>query len=183
MGNIKKLFPIFALISILSVTTIACSGSRDIDTGINSDNNENTSERNEEEKKVEPVVYKQSDTVEIDGKKISILEVKTHTSSNQFIKPEDGKRFLAVKVTEENVSNEGVSYNALNYKLVDTDGSTYSEGFADIDNFLSAGDLQPTRKATGWLVYEVPVDKVNSEFELIYEPLSFDSKQAVWALE
>ncbi|HQF37167.1 MAG TPA: DUF4352 domain-containing protein [Candidatus Dojkabacteria bacterium] len=187
MSNIKRFFPVLILLSIFSLTSIACSsGSRDIDTGRTSDNTTTETEDNvkkDEEKKVEPVVYKQSDTVEIDGKKISILEVKTHTSSNQFMKPKDGNRFLAVKVTEENVSNEGVSYNAWNYKLVDTDGLTYSQGFADIDNQLSAGDLQPTRKATGWLVFEVPKDKSNSEFEFIYEPFSFDSKQVVWALD
>ncbi len=175
-GN--KLLIITALVAVLSLSAIACTGSSDVDTGQKSDSDqESTSDG-------KPVTYKQSDSVEIDGKKISIEEVKIYTDYGEFNEPAEGKQFLAVKVKVENISNESTSYNALNYSLVDKDGAKYNEGaFTDLDPTFSSGELQPTRKASGYMVFEVPARTKTSEYELQYEPLSLtETSQVIWEL-
>jgi len=157
-----------------------CLPSTELNTGNLSD--KTTTKETKEEPK-QPVIYKVNDVVEVDGKKMAITEVKDYVPTNEFMRAKEGRRFLAVMIELENVSNKTTTYNALNYSLVDKDGAKYNEAFSDIDPNLSSGTLQPTRKAKGYLSYEVPADMTNDKFELIYEPLSFvDTTQVVWEL-
>jgi hypothetical protein len=173
------------LVITIALLAIACSGSSDLDTG--SKLNENTGNTQTQDtdtpEVVKPVIYSQSDIVSIDGKKIQIQETKDYVSKNDFMQPDDGNRFFAIMVLEENTSSNSVSYNSYNYALKNVDGTDYPTAFSDIEPDFGSGDLQPTMKAKGYLSFEVPNDVLPSSLNLIYSPLSFiDSKQAVWQL-
>jgi len=174
----KKSILFASLISILLLA--GCLPSTEVNTGkVSTEQNQN---KQEEVKK--PVIYKLNDVVEVDGQKIALTEVKDYVSSNDFMKAKDGHTYLAIMVEIENVSSDSTSYNMLNFKLVDKDGASYDTAFTDVDPSLNSGTLQPTRKAKGYVAYEVPADMANNQFEFIYEPLSFvDTTQVIWELE
>jgi Domain of unknown function (DUF4352) len=177
----KPALYLMLFIGVLALTSFACTSSSNIDTGSTSNNDQTTTTSTPA---VTAKTYKQSEVVEIDGVKVSISEVKDYKSSNQFIKAKDGNKFLAISVNIENTSGEGKSYNVFDYKLKDKEGASYQTGFADITPALSSGDLQPTKKAKGYVVFEVPTTIKNSDLEFMYEPLSFTgSKQVIWELQ
>ncbi len=128
--------------------------------------------------------YKQSEAVKVDDVQISLSEVKNYTSSNQYIKPDDGYRFLAIMVNVENTSEGPASYNSWYFSLKNEDGVEYDSGYADIEPDLNSGTLQPGKKAKGYIVFEVPTSVKTSQLELIYEPISFGkSTQVIWELK
>jgi hypothetical protein len=128
--------------------------------------------------------YKQSEKVKVDDVQIAITEVKNYTSSNQYIKPDDGYRFLAIMVEVENTSEGSASYNSWYFSLKNKDGVEYDSGYADIEPDLNSGTLQLGKKAKGYIVFEVPKNVKTSQLELIYEPISFGTTtQVIWELK
>jgi hypothetical protein len=177
----KPALYLMLFIGVLALVSFACTSSSNIDTGNTSNNDQTTATSTPA---VTAKTYKHTETVEIDGVKMSISDVKDYKSSNQFIKAKDGYKFLAISVNIENISSEGKSYNTLYYKLKDKEGASYQTGLTDITPALSSGVLQPTKKAKGYVVFEVPNTIKNSDLEFMYEPLSFtESKQVIWELQ
>jgi hypothetical protein len=78
------------------------------------------------------------------------------TSSNEFIQPKPGNRFVAIEVLYENTGGGKVSYGTYDWKLVDGSGFSYSQSYTGKDPALQSGDLQAGEKARGFITYEVP---------------------------
>lgn len=175
--KVKSIFGM-VFVSFLLFLTVGCSTQPNTGRKI-SDSEPTTSQPKQE---VKPVIYKQGDVVEVDGLKMTISEVKEYVSSNQFMQPKEGKKNIAILVDIENISDKSNTYNPFNYKLNNKDGSNYKTAFTDIEPSLSSGTLQPTKKAKGYLVYEIPNDTPTDQLEFIYEPMSFDSSQIIWSL-
>jgi len=174
----KRKVQLALVVSILALTLVACGGSSDVDTGQKSGEGDSSSDDSSQT----PVTYAQGDSVEIDGLRMSITEVKEYKSSNEYMQASDGNKYIAIMLEVENVSSEAQSYNALDYKLKNEDGSSYSDGWTDAEPTFSSGTLQPTKKARGYLVYEMPKTVATNQLEFMYEPLDFETKQVIWEL-
>jgi len=175
----KKMILFTTLLLCISFFAVGCS--TEPNTGQKA-NLGNQASNSQPKKEVKPVTYKQGDSVEIDGLKMAITEAKAYESSNQFMKAKEGNMYFAIMVEVENISDKSNTYNPFNYKLNNKDGSNYKTAFTDIEPSLSSGTLQPTKKAKGYLVYEIPSGTPTNQLEFVYEPLSFDSKQVIWEL-
>lgn len=175
----EKMILFTALFVCVSLLGVGCSTQPNTGQKIDSNNPVNNTQPKKEAK---PVTYKQGDSVEIDGLKMTVTEAKVYESSNSFMKAKEGNRYYAIMVDIENISEKSNSYNPLNYKLNNKDGSSYKSAYTDIDQSLSSGTIQPTKKAKGYVVFEIPNDVATNQLEFIYEPLSFNSSQVIWEL-
>lgn len=112
-----------------------------------------------DQKAAEQTTFKPGDTIEFDGKKVTVAAPERNwNSGNQFITPQTGNEFLKVQVTIENNSTGEAMYNTFDWKLQDSKGvikdvATVAYG---VDGALNTGQLAPKGKVTGFLVFEVP---------------------------
>ena len=175
-ANNKLSLVLIGFVSMFAFLSLACGSGTTSNTGSKAGSSSTSSQ-------AQPVIYKQADVVDVSGTRQSITEVKELTSDNEFYQPSSGMRYLAVMVNIENISNKSQAYNPLYYKMMDKDGITYNEAyFADATPALSSGELQPTMKAKGYLVFEVPVGMATSNLEFQYSPIDFSSTQIIWDL-
>lgn len=78
-----------------------------------------------------------------------------------YSNPKDGMEYVKVNILIKNVSNDIQSYNALHFKIEDSNGSieTYSNAMmAQADDSLKHGDLAIGGAKEGSIVFEVPRD-------------------------
>ena len=70
----------------------------------------------------------------------------------------EGKRLVALDITQMGISVNGDSYNLLNFAIQDTDGYLYTPGFADADAGppFGVGELAAGQIVRGWVVFELP---------------------------
>ena len=107
--------------------------------------------------------YSQNEVVTYEGVNYSILKVEKTQGNNEFIKPDDGNEYVKVTIRIENNSNEKISYNALDWQMVNADGVEDAWGTitADDDKELSSGDLDAGGKVEGVLVWEQKIGDDN----------------------
>ena len=89
--------------------------------------------------------------------RVTVEQVKQAKKYGDYSKPSKGNVYLAVKYTYEAL-DDGATYNPFDWQI-------FVDGMA-VDNFafvmdgpepqLSSGTLPKGRKASGWVVYEVP---------------------------
>lgn len=100
--------------------------------------------------------YKQSDTVTYKDVSYSITDVKKTKRSNKYLQAKDGYEYVKVKIKIENKSDKKISYNALDFQMVNGDGveaSVYSITAED-DVQLSSGELDAGGKIEGVIIWE-----------------------------
>jgi len=79
-----------------------------------------------------------------------------YTSSDEFVQPKAGNRFVAVEVLYENTGTDKVSYSPFDWKLTDSSGFNYDRSYSGKSPELASGDLSVGEKARGFITYEVP---------------------------
>lgn len=121
------------------------------------------------------------DRVDLDGKTISVNEVKLYTSNNQFLAPKQGNKFVAVDVTLKNNSAEAYSYNVLEFSLQDNKDYSYTNAATDIEPYLTVGAIQPGQTTRGFIAYEIPAE--NEPDKLIYTPDFWGTSQVIVELK
>lgn len=143
----KKLKKTIFLFIILGIIVIAIVGA------IMSNKEEN--ERKKDFSQGEVATYKDVD--------YSIVKVEKTQGSSEYIKPKDGYEYVKVTVKIENKSKEKISYNAIDWKMVNSDGveDTWGAFTADDDITLDSGDLEAGGKIEGVLVWEQKKDDKN----------------------
>lgn len=107
----------------------------------------------------EPTTFKPGDTIEFDGKKVTVAAPQRDWSTgNQYIKPDSGNEFVKVQVTIENNSSSEASYNTFDWKMQDSKGviKDVASVAYGVDGALNSGQLAPKGKVAGFLVFEVP---------------------------
>ena len=70
----------------------------------------------------------------------------------------EGKRLIALDITQVGISDGGDSYNPLYFAIQDTDGYVYTPGLADADVGppFGSGELAADQIVRGWVVFELP---------------------------
>lgn len=120
-----------------------------------------TNEENEEKSRKKD--FNQNEIATYKDVEYSITKVEKTQGNNEFVKPKEGYEYVKITIKIENKSNEKISYNALDWKLVNENGvednwGTYS---GDDDIKLSSGNLDPNGKVEGVLVWEQKIGDNN----------------------
>ena len=100
--------------------------------------------------------YKQNDVVTYKDVNYSITNVEKTKGTNQYFQAKDGYEYVKVKIKIENKSNTKISYNALDFQMVNGDGveaSVYSIT-AENDVELNSGELDAGGKIEGVIIWE-----------------------------
>ena len=100
--------------------------------------------------------YKQDETVTYKKVNYSITGVEKTKGSNQYFQAKEGYEYVKVKIKIENNSDKKISYNALDFQMVNGDGveaSIYSIT-AENDVKLSSGELDAGGKVEGVIIWE-----------------------------
>lgn len=109
----------------------------------------------------------------------TVTSVK-YSNGTEFDEPASGKKFVIVTVKIENKSKEKISYNELDWKMINSQGQEDDVAFTtvDSDTSLESGDLASGGTKTGTLVFEEA--KNESSLKLLYYDNSlFDDKAAI----
>ena len=122
-----------------------------------------------------------NETAVFDDLKITATEIK-ETKGDDFFEPEDGKVFVGVKFTIENVSSEEQSISSILLfdAYADDVKCEYSFNAACAFDEGLDGDLAAGKKMIGWYAVEVPKEWQNIELEVKSSWLSSSSAKFVF---
>lgn len=106
--------------------------------------------------------YRIGDVIDVTGRfssdvRITVVEVKSATKYGDYSTPKAGNIYLAVKYEYESLE-DGATYNQFDWQVF-VDGTAVENFTFVVDGpepQLSSGTLPMGRKASGWVVYEVP---------------------------
>ena len=105
-----------------------------------------------------------------DKLEIVVLSVDRNYSAS-YAKPGDDMEYIKVNLSVKNNSDDLQSYNALHFKIEDSNGSIEphtNAAMAQADDALNHGDLAAHGTKTGSIVFEVPAGDTNLKLH-IYE--------------
>ena len=70
---------------------------------------------------------------------------------------DEGKRLVALDITQVGTSDDGDSYNAFYFEVQDADGYVYGPGaLAEVGPSFGSGELASGQIVRGWVVFELP---------------------------
>lgn len=107
--------------------------------------------------------FTQSEIASYEDVEYSIVKVEKTQGTNEFIKPKDGYEYVKITLKIENKSDKKISYNALDWQMVNADGQEDAWGTytADDDITLNSGELDAGGKIEGVLVWEQKINDNN----------------------
>ena len=188
--SVKK--PIFGIIvSLFSLLIIVATGSSktsssskkvdsSTDTSISTENKTDSDNSKDNSKTEEKDEYKVGDTIEIDGKRITVKNVKrNYSTGNEFLSPKSGNEFVKVYIKIVNTSEKEISINSWYFKIQDSKGLIKSDSTATYssDDHFEYSKLAPGGTTEGAVVFEVP--KNDSGLKLIYDCSSLFSNKKI----
>ena len=125
--------------------------------------------------------FKVGDVIEIGQLRFTVHGVR-EDKGNQFLHPPQGKRWIVVDATIENLSDKPTTISSLlMFKLADADGRRYDITLGPELRGHLDGELAPGSKMRGEVAFEVPKDAKG--LELIFQPNIFGFGQAIVVLE
>jgi len=108
--------------------------------------------------------YSVGDVLETSDLKITYLSCSEYTSTNQFIQPADGNKYVQFELEFENISNSDQHISIYSFDCF-ADGASCEQLFLldeSVDATISAG-----RKTSGLVFFEVPNDATTIELEYV----------------
>lgn len=171
-----------AMVGLLSLGLVACSGESSEPTKVDSGNAEASGEKSSadkenKEKKDEPKVFAVGDSIKKDGKVVTVTKVK-RSQGTEMDKPDKGNEYVIVSVKIANKGEEKISYNPFNYSLKNAQGQINDQAMAliDQDTHLNSGKLAPGGKVSGTIVFQAPKKSTNKDLTLIIKGNMFSSE-------
>lgn len=129
--------------------------------------------------------YKQSDVVTYKDVTYSITKVEKTRGSNEYFQAKEGYEYVKATIKIENKSDEKISYNALDFQMVNGDGveaSVYSITAED-DVQLNSGELDAGGKVEGVIIWEQKQGDTGLKIRY-YENVLFDDEYTFqWTLD
>ncbi len=113
----------------------------------------------------------------VGGVKLTLSGVEYKTIISEFETAESGKTYVVADVVLENTSNETQPYNVFDFRIQTAGGQVLDGAFATVSGPLSSGDIVDGGKASGKIVFEVPVEKGHQY--VIWKPNSFNADRAI----
>jgi len=167
----------WVLVAIVVFTAIGSSGNKPQKIG--------TTEQPAQQKQVveeKTQTFKLGDKVQLGDYVLVVNTVEPCSSSNQFMQPKSGNKFVVVDITQENQGADPRSYNVWDYKLQDSQDFTYQTAMTSCrEPGFSAGTLQKGQKTRGFITFEIP--KENTAAKLIFTPSWLSTEQIIINLE
>ena len=119
------------------------------------------------------------DVVTLDDLQLTVIAFENNViSTNQFMQPQDGNKFIAVEVKITNLGTKIENANPFDFQLKDSDDYSYDYSFWNVKKpEFKMTDLKLNDSVRGWLTFEVPTTSNN--FKLIYEPSWFATNNIV----
>lgn len=176
----KVLTVILAFIVIGVIASAAGGGSKTNNSGSGGSSN-NTSEKTYKfderaDKQAKDVEVLPGETATIDGVKMTLSGVEYKTSLNDFETAESGKTYVVADVALENTTDRTQPYNVFNFRIQTASGQVLDGAFSTIPN-LGSGDMVAGGKASGKIVFEVPVE--DGHQYVIWKPNAVNSDRAI----
>lgn len=164
----KKLMALIVVICI-AFTFAACGETtpQKVDEKPNTDNADKAGDAEDNENKAAaPEIFKIGDTVKAGDSNFTVNGVR-EVKGNEFIKPKSGNIYYAVDVTVENTGNEALNVSSLlMFKLIDADAISYDVTIGPETKGSLDGEVAPTRKMRGELLFEIPKKAKGLELEI-----------------
>jgi hypothetical protein len=160
-----KILTVIGIIVLLAIIGGAAGGgnksnnSSSSSGGSNNSKNKKTFKFDERaDKQTKDVEVLPGETATIDGVKMTVSGVEYKTSLSDFETAETGKTYVVADVALENTTNKTQPYNILNFRIQTSGGQVLDSAFTTVPNLLSSGDMVAGGKASGKIVFEVPVE-------------------------
>jgi Domain of unknown function (DUF4352) len=99
-----------------------------------------------------------SETATVGGVKLTLSGIEYKTALNDFETADSGKTYVTADVALENTSKETKPYNVFDFRIQTAAGQVLDGAFSTITT-LGSGDMVSGGKATGKIVFEVPVEE------------------------
>lgn len=121
------------------------------------------SDKKEESQQERRKDFSQHEMVTYKDVNYTIVKVEKTQGTNMFLNPREGYEYVKVTLRIENNSTSKISYNALDWKMVNADGVEDGWGTitAEDDVNLSSGDLDAGGRVEGVLVWEQKINDDN----------------------
>lgn len=123
-----------------------------------------------------------------DDEKLSVTLVKfadPATSSDKYLQPDSGKRYVAVQLRITNTATTAYSDSPTNgATLIDASGQQYQLTFADVtlgQSFNGEVRLSPGASALGVMAFEVPTDEKIATFQFTLDS-GFADQTGQWQI-
>lgn len=99
--------------------------------------------------------YTQGETVTYKGVEYTVTSVE-RSEGTEFDAPADGNEYIIVGLKIENKSEEKISYNGLDWQMINSKGQEDSEAFSIVnsDTALNSGELSAGGVKEGTVVFE-----------------------------
>lgn len=146
----------------------------------NSEETNETPVKNEKED-AEAAKAKAGDTLNVDGVKITVVDIKKYDGRINEYEPLKEDHAVKISVIVENTTKESAFIDSTEFKLFDIDGFELSDALPGDDTALS-GDIPAGKKIKGELFFDTP--KQQGTWELHYESFaSIDGQSAIWEMD
>lgn len=129
------------------------------------------------EKKEVKKEYKQDEIASYKQVNYSITKIEKTKGSNEYFQAKEGYEYVKVTIKIENKSNKKISYNSLNFQMVNGDGveaSIYSIT-AEEDVMLDFGELDAGGTVEGVIIWEQKENDNNLKLRY-YDNVLFDDE-------
>lgn len=113
--------------------------------------------------------YLVGEVIDFGSYTIQVTTFEEKAYYNFEFQPKSGNKLVAVEFLMTNYGKSTIEYNALEFSLMDENSYEYEIViFGFKEPYFSSGNVQPGRKARGWITFEVP--KGSQKFEVKYTP-------------
>lgn len=130
--------------------------------------------------------YTQSETVTYKEVNYSITNVEKTEYENDFSSAPEGYEYVKVTMKIENKSNKKISYNPLDFKMINADGQETEYDFyvgADTEKELHSGSLAAGGTVEGYIVWKQKKNDNNLRVRYYKNALFDDEYTFQWKLD
>lgn len=172
----KVLSVILAFIVIAIIASAAGGGSNNSSSG-NNNNAAKTYKFDERaDKQNKDVEVLPGETATVGGVKMTVSNVEYKTHLSDFETADSGKTYVVADVALENTSKETQPYNIFNFRIQTAGGQVLDSAITTIQT-LGSGDMVAGGKASGKIVFEVPVEDGHNY--IIWKPNAYNADRAI----
>jgi hypothetical protein len=181
----KKHKIVTVILALVLLVGIAGASGRSKKSSDNSNKSSSSAKQsNEKTYKFDDRADKQNKDVEVlpgeaatvDGVKMTLTNVEVKTSLSDFETAASGKTYVLADVALENTNKDTKPYNVFNFRIQTAGGQVLDGTFSTVAN-LGSGDMVAGGKASGKIVFEVPVEEGHQY--VIWKPNAFNADRAV----
>ncbi len=183
MGWFKKHKILTVILAFIVIGVIASAASGGKGTSNNSGNSSKSSNgektykfNDRADKQPKDVEVMPGETATVGGVKMTLTGVEYKTSLSEFETADSGKTYVVADVTLENTSSKTQPYNVFDFRI-QTAGGQVLDGAATSLQTLSSGDLVAGGKASGKIVFQLPVE--DGHQYVIWKPDAYHADRAI----